>query len=103
MFGWFKKETDELDRKNDLYSSVDAHYEGTVDSADYWDPENPEKFKGGAIVPNGEGKLTFKIDGEVKEVYEGSLSYGAYDGPGKLWRNGKKFEGWFHEGKYICE
>ena len=101
MFGLFKKRNQEIERKNALYNSVRAYYEGEVDSADYWDPENPEDFKGGIITPDGEGKITFKIKDEIKEQYQGSFQHGAYDGWGKLIRNGKKYQGWFSNGKYI--
>ena len=60
MFGLFKKRDQEIERKHALYNSVRAYYEGEVDSADYWDPENPEDFKGGIVTPDGEGKITFK-------------------------------------------
>ena len=101
MFGFFKKRDQELERKHSLYNSVSAFYEGEVDSADYWDPDNPEDFKGGIIIPDGEGKITFKMKDEIKEQYQGSFQHGAYDGWGKLIRNGKKYQGWFSNGKYI--
>ena len=101
MFGLFKKRNQEIERKHALYDSVRAYYEGEVDSADYWDPENPEDFKGGIITPDGEGKITFKIKDEIKEQYQGSFQHGAYDGWGKLIRDGKKYEGWFSNGRYI--
>ena len=66
MFGLFKKRNQEIERKHALYDSVRAYYEGEVDSADYWDPENPEDFKGGIITPDGEGKITFKLRMRLK-------------------------------------
>ena len=105
MFKWLRKRNlkinKEIERKNTLFGSVRAYYEGEVDSADYWDPENPEDFKGGIILPDGEGKLTFKIDDKIIEQYEGDFNHGAYCGWGKLFRNGKIIKGWFDNGNYL--
>jgi hypothetical protein len=101
MFGLFKNKKLATEDAQARFHEVEAHYEGEVDAADYWDPDSPEDFKGGAIIPNGTGKLTFKVNGEVRESYEGELSYGAYNGEGKLIRNGEVFEGEFEEGKFI--
>ena len=98
-----QKINEEIDRKNNLFASIRAYYEGEVDSADYWDPENPDDFKGGLITPDGEGKLTFKIDNKIIEQYEGNFDHGSYNGFGKLLRNGKKIKGWFDNGEYLGE
>ena len=98
-----QKINEEIERKHTLFGSIRAYYEGEVDSADYWDPENPDDFKGGLITPDGEGKLTFKIDNKIIEQYEGNFDHGSYNGFGKLLRNGKKIKGWFDNGKYLGE
>ena len=100
MFGWFKKKAAGED-PDARFNEVAAYYEGDVDPVDYWDPENPEDYNGGHIIPDGFGKLTFSVNGEIRETYEGQLTHGAYDGEGKLWRNGKTFEGYFEGGKYV--
>ena len=101
MFGWFKNKKLAKEDPFARFHEVEGYYEGEVDPADYWDPDSPEDYKGGLIVPNGTGKLTFKVNGEVRETYEGELSYGAYNGEGKLTRNGEVFEGEFEEGKFL--
>ena len=51
--------------------------EGELDAADYWDPDSPEDYKGGHIIPNGTGKLTFSVNGEV---FEGEFERGKFLG-----------------------
>ena len=101
MFGWFKNRKLATEDPDTRFHEVGAYYEGEVDPADYWDPDRPEDYKGGYIIPDGTGKLTFTVNGEAKETYEGELSYGAYNGQGKLTRNGEVFEGEFEEGKFL--
>ena len=101
MFGWFKSKNLTTEDPDARFHEVGAYYEGEVDPADYWDPDRPEDYKGGYIIPDGTGKLIFTVNGEVRETYEGELSYGAYNGQGKLTRNGKVFEGEFEEGKFL--
>jgi len=101
MFGWFKSRKLETEDPQARFYDVAAHYEGEVDAADYWDPDSPEDYTGGNIIPNGTGKLTFSVNGEIRETYVGELSHGAYDGEGKLVRNGEVFEGEFERGKFL--
>ena len=105
MFKWFRKRNQkinqEIETRHMLFGSIRAHYKGEVDSTDYRDPEKPEDFKGGLITPDDEGKLIFKIDNKIIEQYEGDFSHGAYNGWGKLLRNGQKIEGWFEHGQYL--
>ena len=68
MFGWFKNKKLDTDDQHARFHEVEAYYEGEVDPADYWDPDKPEDYKGGYIIPNGTGKLTFKVNGEVMET-----------------------------------
>ena len=99
MFGWFKNRKLEKEDPDDRL--VMAYYEGELDHLGYWDPDKPEDYKGGQLIPDGYGKLTFEVDGEIRETYEGQHSYGAYDGKGKLTRNGEVFEGEFEMGKFL--
>ena len=101
MFGWFKSRKLETENPQARFDDVAAHYEGEVDAADYWDPDNPEDFKGGAFIPNGDGKLTLSVNGEIRETYEGEFSHGTYFGEGKLVRNGEVFEGEFERGRFL--
>jgi len=101
MFGLFKNRKLATENPQARFDDVAAHYEGELDAADYWDPDSPEDYKGGHIIPNGTGKLTFSVNGEIRETYEGELSHGAYDGEGKLVRNGEVFEGEFEGGKFL--
>ena len=103
MFGFSKKAKQAKIKKEDLYKKVEAYYEGSVDTADYWDPENLDETSCIPLLPNGIGKITFKLEGRLIESYEGDFVLGSYQGKGKLYRKGKVFEGSFHDGKYTGE
>ena len=46
MFGLFKNKKLATGDAQARFHEVEAHYEGEVDAADYWDPDSPEDFKG---------------------------------------------------------
>ena len=75
IFGGAPDGPDSL-KDGDRFQTVNATYEGEIDSADYWDPECPEGFDGVVMLPHGVGKLTFTVGGEIVERYEGEFSKG---------------------------
>ena len=46
-------------------------------------------------------KITYKYDDEVVESYEGEFEVGQYSGRGRLEKNGKVYEGFFSENRYL--
>jgi hypothetical protein len=83
MFGWFGRwlvilgfweDKVSLGRTGDIAvpnDRVRAYYEGEVDTADYWDPDNMGDCDIVVLLPHGFGKLTYRVEGEVLETYEG--------------------------------
>jgi hypothetical protein len=77
MFNWYRRwlgDTESLGRTGDIAvpnAKVKAYYEGAVDTADYWDPENADECGIAVLLPHGFGKLTYKVEGEVLEAYQG--------------------------------
>ncbi len=103
MFSWFK-DTNSLGRAGDVAvpnERVKAYYVGEVDTADYWDPENIDDSCIAILLPHGFGKLTYKVNGEVLENYEGEFFMGEYSGKGKLVRRGKEYVGKFEKHQFI--
>lgn len=104
MFGFGKSKEYEEDFD---YDSVVSRYEGEVAVGDYVAeslnrPEvnkldNPYHL----MVPNGQGKITYLLHGEVIEEYEGQFDGGQYHGQGRLFWRGEIFEGDFEEGKFV--
>ena len=87
MFGWFNRwleevpDTDRLGRDGDNAvpnDRVKAYYEGEVDTADLWDPDNIDDCGIAVLLPHGFGKLTYKVEGEILETYEGHFFMGEY-------------------------
>ena len=101
MFGWLRKRGDKPEVKPSEYDAVTAYYEGSIAMSDYWDPENPDSFEGGLLVPHGNGKLTISFKVVDREVYQGDFDFGAYHGLGKLLRDGEIQEGRFDAGKFV--
>ena len=104
MFGFGKNKEYEEDFD---YDSVVSRYEGEVAVGDYVAeslnrPEvnkldNPYHL----MVPNGHGKITYLLHGEIIEEYEGQFDDGQYHGQGRLFWRGEIFEGGFEEGQFV--
>jgi hypothetical protein len=80
---------------------VRAYYEGEVDTADYWDPDNMGDCDIVVLLPHGFGKLTYRVEGEVLETYEGQFFMGEYSGEGKMVRLGKEYVGKFEKHRFV--
>ena len=100
MFGWFKKDASLERPEEDTKGLVTHHYEGGVLSPEY-NVNNPEEYPYHALYPHGEGKITYKYGDEVLESYEGEFEVGQYSGRGRLEKNGKVYEGFFSDNKYL--
>ena len=62
-FNLFSKKGDALGRTGDDANPNDrvkAYYEGEVDTADYWDPDNIDDYWISVLLPHGFGKFNLQ-------------------------------------------
>lgn len=104
MFGFGRKK-----EKGHAFDAdaVVTQYEGSVSVGDYVpenlgragvnDLSNPYHL----MVPHGLGKITYTIDDEIIEQYEGEFEGGLYHGSGKLIYRDKVVVGKFENGEFV--
>lgn len=104
MFGFGKSK--EFDKDFD-YDSVVSRYEGEVAVGAYV-AETLNRAELNALgnqyhlmVPDGLGKMTYLLHGEIIEEYEGRFEDGKYHGEGRLLWRGEVFEGMFEDGQFL--
>lgn len=91
----------------DKEDEIKVVYTGAVLSPEYihsglWRPSiESETYSYHNLVPHGYGKITYLLDDEIIEEYEGEFDTGEYHGEGKMIFKGRQHCGRFQNGALI--
>ena len=102
IFGLFRKK--QTEQQSDEYvdmNNVRVFYEGEVICGDY-DLNNPDDYPFHNLFPHGKGKITYMVNEDIVEQYNGEFTGGQYHGQGVLIdKYGEVVEGIFKKGQFL--